>query len=220
MCGMKESCELLLSISNEKQNKLINNLNNNNETALMVACKEGHADVVKYLCDETTDKYILDAQNKDGDTALHLCFMMGHEALGHYLIDKGCKETVKNNENKVPYDYQEQLDIICKNTLDESLVSIVRNLPIADLNLNNRKTSQYVVLDDDKLSAKAYLEKFILPDLQASLVALLKWREKIAAAKTENKYEPVEIDPCHWVASYLLRHKKKNKDNGTTSVPT
>eukprot|EP00943_MAST-04B_sp_MAST-4B-sp1_P005771 g5771.t1 len=208
---MKESCELLLRISNEKQNKIINILNNNNETALMVACKEGHIDVVKYLCNETTDKYMLDAQNKDGDTALHLCFMMGHEALGHYLIDNGCNQGVKNNENKVPYDYQEHVGTVSNDALDESLVSIVRNLPIADLNLNNRKTSQYAVISDDKLSAKAYLEKYVLPDLQASLVALLKRHEKIVAAKKENKYEPVEIDPCHWIASYLLRHNNKKK---------
>ena len=159
MCGMKASCKLLLSISDDKTNNIINSLNNNNETALMLACKEGHTDVVQYLCNETTDKHILDAQNEDGDTALHLCFMMGHEALGHYLIDKGCKQTIKNNENKMPYDYQAQVDTIRTNALDESLISIVRNLPIADLNLSNRKTSQYAVVDDDKLSAKAYLEK-------------------------------------------------------------
>ena len=95
--------------------------------------------------------------------------------------------------------------------LDESLVSIVRNLPIVDLNLNNRKTSKYAVVDDAKLNAKQYLEKYILPDLQESLVALLKRREKFEEKKINTpfeNYKPVEIDPCHFIASYLLRHKK------------
>ena len=158
----------------------------------MVACTEGHMEVVEYLCNNIQDINELNIQNKDGDTALHLCFMMGHEAIGHYLINKGSKQNIKNNENKLPYDYQELLLLSNDNNnnnnnmeddesllLDESLVSIVRNLPIVDLNLNNRKTSKYAVVDDAKLNAKQYLEKYILPDLQESLVALLKRREKL-----------------------------------------
>ena len=234
MCGLKESCKMLLTISNSNNNnnnasssqhqQFVNVLNNNNETSLMVACKEGHMEVVEYLCNNIQDINELNIQNKDGDTALHLCFMMGHEAIGHYLINKGSKQNIKNNENKLPYDYQELLLLSNDNNnnnnnmeddesllLDESLVSIVRNLPIVDLNLNNRKTSKYAVVDDAKLNAKQYLEKYILPDLQESLVALLKRREKFEEKKINTpfeNYKPVEIDPCHFIASYLLRHKK------------
>ncbi len=229
MCGLKESCKMLLTISNSSNNNNINNnassqhqqfvniLNNNNETSLMVACKEGHMEVVEYLCNNIQDINELNIQNKDGDTALHLCFMMGHEAIGHYLINKGSKQNIKNNENKLPYDYQELLLLSNDNNnmeddeLDESLVSIVRNLPIVDLNLNNRKTSKYAVVDDAKLNAKQYLEKYILSDLQESLVALLKRHEKLEEKKLNapfENYKPVEINPCHFIASYLLRHKK------------
>ena len=138
--------------------------------------------------------------------------MMGHEALGHYLISEGCQQDIKNKQSNIAYDYQSKLAVLPndddgeENVLDESLVSIVRNLPIVDLNLKHRKLSPYAVVDDSKLSAREYLEKYILPDLQESLVALLKRREKNLEKPKELR--SVEVDPCHWIASYLLRHKK------------
>ena len=40
----------------------------------MVACKEGHADVVKLLCEARVDDTYLNLQNIDGDTALHMLY--------------------------------------------------------------------------------------------------------------------------------------------------
>ena len=208
VCGARESCALLLELDKD----ILVAPNRSQETALMVACKEGHADVVKLLCEARVDDTYLNLQNIDGDTALHLCFMMGHEALGHYLISEGCQQDIKNKQSNIAYDYQSKLAVLPndddgeENVLDESLVSIVRNLPIVDLNLKHRKLSPYAVVDDSKLSAREYLEKYILPDLQESLVALLKRREKNLEKPKELR--PVEVDPCHWIASYLLRHKK------------
>ena len=78
----------------------------------MVACKEGHADVVKLLCEARVDDTYLNLQNIDGDTALHLCFMMGHEALGHYLISEGCQQDIKNKQSNIAYDYQSKLAVL------------------------------------------------------------------------------------------------------------
>lgn len=207
ICGARKSCALLLEF--DRSNLVA--LNSSHETPLMVACKEGHTDVAKLLCEMRVDDAYLNLQNIDGDTALHLCFMMGHEALGHYLISQGCRQDIKNKQSNLAYDYQSKLSDdenhdSAESVLDESLISIVRNLPIVDLNLKNRKLSPYAVVDDSKLSAREYLERYILPDLQQSLVALLKRREKNLEKPAELR--SVEVDPCHWIASYLLRHKK------------
>jgi len=73
--------------------------NSRGETALMLACRGGHAEVVRYLVEElhvTVDQRFSD--RGDGWTALMYACYYGRLAEARYLVENGADYTLKNSE--------------------------------------------------------------------------------------------------------------------------
>jgi alpha-tubulin suppressor-like RCC1 family protein len=79
----------------------INIRDNADNTLLIVACQNGHANVVQLLIEHGAD---LSSSNSKGNTALHFCFAYGHTDIGKDLIDNGADEYMVNNDGLTCYE--------------------------------------------------------------------------------------------------------------------
>jgi hypothetical protein len=70
-------------------------------TPLIVACQNGHLQLVKVLLAHGAD---LNARNHKGNSALHYCFNYGYEEIGNYLIGCGADEFQTNAEGLTCYE--------------------------------------------------------------------------------------------------------------------
>lgn len=70
-------------------------------TALIIACQNGHGKLVKlvtrYECD-------LDAQNKRGNSALHFSVAYGFQAISDFLIEHGARTDLANESGLTCYE--------------------------------------------------------------------------------------------------------------------
>ena len=207
LCGNAQCCSLLLKYGIDANVK-----NKTGESAVILAAKEGYTEVVKVLAQHGAD---LTAANGDMDTALHFACMLGHDDLADFLIGQnGVNIAAKNSEGKTALDYR-NVDappalgptVGPNDEEEDSLVSVVRGLNLVENVVRVDAPPPATMEAGLKITPKAYLEKHVLPDLQPALVALLKRHEK-NEKKRSGGYEPVPVDPCHWIASYLQRHKQ------------
>lgn len=70
-------------------------------TALLVACQNGHIDICKLLVAYGAD---VNCSNLRGNTALHFCFSYNFEDIGKYLISAGADEFAVNHEGLTCYE--------------------------------------------------------------------------------------------------------------------
>jgi len=81
-----------------------------NETALHIACRQGHLEVVQSLTSSKNDDVIgvLDGQ---GNTALHLCAVKGHHEIAKHLLDR-CRASAegRNLAGKTPQELARDYD--------------------------------------------------------------------------------------------------------------
>lgn len=70
-------------------------------TALIVACQNGHSSVSQLLVRYGAN---LNLANNKGNTALHYCFNYGYEDIGNYLIKQGADEFQTNKEGLTCYE--------------------------------------------------------------------------------------------------------------------
>lgn len=193
-----ECCSLLLTMGADA-----NKRTSSGDTAVILASKENVFEAVKALVRGGAD---VAAANNDQDTALHFACMMENEELAQFLIEAGASTAAVNNDGKTPLDYRtkttpEALGI----ESEESLVSVVRSTHLVDDVLTGASVSSPIRQGNLKMTPRQYLEHYVLPDLEPALVALLKRHEK-NESRPEHLRQ-VDVNPCHWIASYILRHK-------------
>lgn len=70
-------------------------------TALIVACQNGHLSVCQVLVQHRAD---LNLSNHKGNTALHYCFNYGYDDIGAFLIEAGADEYQTNKEGLTCYE--------------------------------------------------------------------------------------------------------------------
>ena len=75
----------------------INLMNKDGETAMMIASKHGHTDVVMVLCDAGAD---IDLKNKDGETAMMTALNHGRMDVVKILTDFGADFDAFNAASK------------------------------------------------------------------------------------------------------------------------
>ncbi|XP_015916414.1 osteoclast-stimulating factor 1 [Parasteatoda tepidariorum] len=80
----------------------VNGLDKAGCTALHWASHAGNEDCVKELLKVVNIE--INVQNKLGDTPLHSCAWKGHSEVVKMLLDKGANPSLKNNENKTPFE--------------------------------------------------------------------------------------------------------------------
>ena len=78
------------------------NTNQHENTALHVACLNGHTEVAGYLIDSGA---VVDALNVDQRTPLHMACLQGRRVLATYLIQRGSNIRAKDSDNQSPKDY-------------------------------------------------------------------------------------------------------------------
>ena len=78
--------------------------NVDDETALHIACKNGHLTVAKALINAGFKSYIdiLNFKDRQGNTALHICVLNGNYELAKLLVRAGADLNSKNNAEKTP----------------------------------------------------------------------------------------------------------------------
>ena len=78
--------------------------NVDDETALHIACKNGHLAVAKALINVEikSNHDILNSKDRRGNTALHLCVLNGNYELAKLLVREGADLNSKNNAEKTP----------------------------------------------------------------------------------------------------------------------
>ncbi len=68
-------------------------------TALIIACQNGHKRALKAVLRRGADP---NAANARGNTALHYCHAFGYgETLGRYLMEKGADSSIRNRSGLV-----------------------------------------------------------------------------------------------------------------------
>lgn len=70
-------------------------------TALIIACQNGHYKIGKMLIDQGAN---VNARNNKGNSPLHFALTYSFEELSKYLIAKGADEYVTNREGLTPYE--------------------------------------------------------------------------------------------------------------------
>jgi len=89
MYGQKEIVRLLLS----QEDVLVNGVDNDGETALMVAATVGHKSIVDMLLQRTAD---VNRQDDDGSTALIYASLYGHNEIVRTLLSQGAQVNLHN----------------------------------------------------------------------------------------------------------------------------
>ena len=78
----------------------INAINKNKQTALMIACENGNANVIKVLLKNRAD---LDIANADGDTCIHVVARRDYSKdIIHTMVNHGANVNTKNMFNETP----------------------------------------------------------------------------------------------------------------------
>lgn len=96
--------ELVAALDNPDERVLIDRVNDQGNTLLMVAAQNNNKRIVKALLRRGADANI---RNTNGDTALHHCFGLSYTDLGQYLISKGgADDSVRNGRGLTPYESQ------------------------------------------------------------------------------------------------------------------
>ena len=73
----------------------------NGNTALIVACQNGHKRLAKLCLKYGANP---DNTNHQGNTALHYAVGYGYQPLAKYIISHGGDDTVMNLQGKTPYE--------------------------------------------------------------------------------------------------------------------
>jgi len=104
----------------KKRYSLLNEVNNNKESPLIIAVKLNKKDVVKYLISQP--KINLDQQDINGNTAIHYSVLDRNTDFTNILALKGANINLKNNDNKSPLDIAYDMkNTILINTLKHPL---------------------------------------------------------------------------------------------------
>lgn len=97
--------------------------NKDDSTALMVACKYEHVDVVEYLLSlDDSDHHLLNASNKEGSTALHEAASTEYLDMVKLLLEEHHAKIIKDNDGLTPLtkagmvDQQEVVEYLIGNT--------------------------------------------------------------------------------------------------------
>ena len=81
--GFEEIVNILLDAGADRHQ-----VNNNDENALMIACKNGYLDVVRELLKEESENELsLNRSDKNGHSALALAVMNKHDNVVNYIVD-------------------------------------------------------------------------------------------------------------------------------------
>ena len=89
MYGQKEIVQLLLG----QQDVMVNGVDADGETALMVAATVGHKSIVEMLLQKNAD---VNKQDDDGSTALIYASLYGHNDIVRLLLTQGAKVNLHN----------------------------------------------------------------------------------------------------------------------------
>lgn len=89
MYGQREIVRLLL----DQQDVLVNGVDNDGETALMVAATVGHKPIVDMLLEKKAD---VNRQDDDGSTALIYASLYGHNEIVRTLLAHGALVNLHN----------------------------------------------------------------------------------------------------------------------------
>lgn len=101
----------------KKRPSLLNDVNNNKESPLIIAVKLNKKDIIKYLIAQP--KINLDQQDINGNTAIHYTVLNKNVELSDYLALAGANIHLKNNENKSPLDIADDMKhTVLVNTLE------------------------------------------------------------------------------------------------------
>ena len=111
-CRHRKLPEIVYLLSKGNSYVDINKIcDSNGNTPLIVACQNGHLNVVKMLVDSGAD---MNQINKKGNTPLHYSFAYGFDEIGHYLISLGADEYAVNYEGLTCYEGLSQADLDSK----------------------------------------------------------------------------------------------------------
>ena len=99
------TCDNYIDVLKEvlKYSKDLNAKEHSENTALIIAVKRGHVDVVKELLKhENTD---IDEVDKNEFTALHFATLYGNVEITKALLENGCQVNISNVDNETPLHY-------------------------------------------------------------------------------------------------------------------
>jgi hypothetical protein len=94
VCNDPASCENILQ-SSPNPGRLVKGRDPNGNSALSLACMEGHMEIVELLCKQNAE---LENINKEGKTPLMVALSYGHGAIATYLTAAGASVIVRDNE--------------------------------------------------------------------------------------------------------------------------
>lgn len=89
MYGQREIVRLLLG----QHDVMVNGVDGDGETALMVAATVGHKAIVEMLLEKNAD---VNRQDDDGSTALIYASLYGHNEIVRMLLSRGAKVNLHN----------------------------------------------------------------------------------------------------------------------------
>ncbi len=81
----------------ERENFDLNISDHNGNTTLMVACQNGHDNIVSYLLRNFRNDININAQNKKGQTALHFSQYYRFSNITRILLKQGANGTIQNS---------------------------------------------------------------------------------------------------------------------------
>ena len=127
--------------------------NNDKQTALHIACKNGHSHIAEYLL--TQAKCNPNVVTKNGNTPLHIACGNGHSHIAEYLLTQA-----KCNPNVVTKSGDTPLHIACSNGDLEIVISIIETSTLRinlDVINNNKQTALHIVCMNAHKEITAYL---------------------------------------------------------------
>ena len=137
-----------------------------------------------------------------------------YKTILNYLIDEvKVDATVVDNNGKAPSDYLSNGQHTTRIKVEGELLTTPQVDTAADASWS--RSLLLSVADSGSTSESKekleYMQEMILPYLEPAIVALLKqWeqrKQRASDAKDEAGYSQRQMNPNHFLASYMLRHK-------------
>lgn len=157
---------------------------------LLIACQEGHLDIVKYLLTSPELTEHADINHKDSDdwNALSLAIFYGHLEIANYLLQNPKIKIYINNKNKI-----DPIILACQEGQLEILQYLLNNSKLQnDLTID----CKYIINLLFKASKNGYLEivKYLLTDSEI------------------RKYSDIDIEKSKWWAAISEASKNGHLD--------